>query len=359
MKKCYIIPLGVFVVLVALYLVGPRMERTELNLELPVVDAGIGEIEDYVGKREAALPVKPGNESVVVWADSVAQPTEYVLLYLHGFTASRYEGYPVTYDFVKEFGVNAYLPRLAGHGLQVDEPLLDMTPANLYESAKEALVIAHKLGEKVVVMGTSTGCTLALMLAADFPELVNGLILYSPNIRIKNAAAPLLSGPWGLQLSKAVHGGMYAVSDEPADSEDCKYWYCCYRVEAQVYLQQLLDMRMNSQEFARVKQPLFLGYYYKDEEHQDGTVKVDAALRMFDEVGTPNGKKMKKAFPRAGAHVIACELTSGAVAEVRSATFEFACNVLGMQRKVDCLVHYLNGSVALGKIPCNQARVIP
>lgn len=63
--------------------------------------------------------------------------------------------------------------------------------------------------------------------------------------------APLLSGPWGLQISRAVHGGKYAVSDDPADSEDCKYWYCKYRLEAQVYLQQLLDMRMNRREFEK------------------------------------------------------------------------------------------------------------
>ncbi|MFR6382415.1 MAG: alpha/beta hydrolase [Odoribacter splanchnicus] len=68
-------------------------------------------------------------------------------------------------------------------------------------------MIAHKLGKKVIIMGTSTGCTLALMLAADFPVLVDALILYSPNIKIKNPMAPLLSGPWGLQISGAVHGG--------------------------------------------------------------------------------------------------------------------------------------------------------
>ena len=76
------------------------------------------------------------------------------------------------------------------HGLQGTEAMLGMTPANLYNSAKEALVIAHKLGKKVIIMGTSTGCTLALMLAADFPRLVDALILYSPNIKIKNPMAP-------------------------------------------------------------------------------------------------------------------------------------------------------------------------
>ncbi|MEI3154133.1 MAG: alpha/beta hydrolase [Odoribacter sp.] len=166
-----------------------------------------------------------------------------------------------------------------------------MTPAHLYHSAQEALVIAHKLGQKVVIMGTSTGCTLALMLAADYPQLVEGLILYSPNIKIKNPLAPLLSGPWGLQVTRAIHGGKYAVSDDPADSEVCKYWYCRYRVEAQVYLQQLLDMRMNRREFEKVRQPVFLGYYYKDADHQDQTIEVKAALKMFDELGTPENEK--------------------------------------------------------------------
>ena len=322
------IPLSIIIILVIIYWMGPRLSRTELDVILPVVPAEIGDIEQYVREQEAAFPVKPDNEGIILWGDSVGQPTTFVLLYLHGFSASRYEGYPVTHDFVREFKVNAYLPRLADHGLQKNEPLLDMTPAHLYHSAQEALVIAHKLGQKVVIMGTSTGCTLALMLAADYPQLVDGLILYSPNIKIKNPLAPLLSGPWGLQITRAIHGGKYAVSDDPADSEDCKYWYCRYRVEAQVYLQQLLDMRMNRREFEKVRQPVFLGYYYKDADHQDQTVEVKAALKMFDELGTPENEKMKVAFPEAGAHVIACELTSKAVTEVRQQTFEFARKIL-------------------------------
>lgn len=328
MKKRYMIPLLVILILVIVYWAGPRLPRTGLDVTLPDIPVGIDSIGQYVREQERAQPVKPGNEGIILWGDSIGQPTEYVLLYLHGFTASRYEGYPVTHDFVEEFRVNAYLPRLAAHGLMVDEPLLDMTPEHLYHSAREALVVAHKLGKKVIIMGTSTGCTLALMLAADFPRMVDGLILYSPNIQIKNPLAPLLSGPWGLQITRAVHGGKYAVSDDPTDSEDCKYWYCRYRVEAQVYLQQLLDMRMNRKEFQKVHQPVFLGYYYKDADHQDQTIEVKAALKMFDELGTPASEKVKIAFPEAGVHVIACGLTSKAVAEVRAQTFEFARQIL-------------------------------
>lgn len=325
------VPLVIVVVLVVVYWMGPKLPRTALSTELTPLAVGIDSISEYVHGMEAGLPVRPGNEGVIVWGDSLKRSTEYVLLYLHGFTASRWEGYPLTEDFIREFKVNAYLPRLAAHGLDVEEPLLDMTPANLYNSAKKALIIAHKLGQKVVIMGTSTGCTLALMLAADFPELVDGLILYSPNIEINNPFAPLLSGPWGLQITRAMHHGKYCFSDDIPGSEDWKYWYPKYRVEAQVYLQQLLDMRMNRKEFKKVHQPVFLGYYYKDAVHQDPTIRVKAALKMFDELGTPAREKRAVAFPEAGVHVIAYGGTSKAIPEVRRQTFLFAREVLGMK----------------------------
>jgi pimeloyl-ACP methyl ester carboxylesterase len=301
-----------------------------LGRELPVIAADVSEIADYVKEQEAAYNIKADNESRIWWADSVGQRTEYVLLYLHGFSASYYEGFPVNYDLSARFGMNAYVPRLAAHGLVSEEPLLEMTPESLYRSAREALAIARVLGEKVIVMGTSSGGMLSLMLAADFPELVDALILYSPNIRIKDKAAPLLSGPWGLQIARLAFGGKYRETADDKDGKICRYWNCRYRLEAAVYLQQLVDAGMNEEAFAKVTQPVFLGYYYKDEAHQDQTVEVAAALRMFDELSTPDSLKVKRAFPEAGAHVIASELTSASVQEVESATFEFVEKILGV-----------------------------
>lgn len=315
--------IGGVLFLLILYVAGPRLESSPLGSELPVIPAGIEDIAAYVKEQESHFPVKPDNESLILWGDTVGQATSYVLLYLHGFSASRYEGYPITHDFVREFGVNAYLPRLAGHGLADKEPLLQMTPENLYASAREALAVAHVLGKKVIIMGTSTGGTLGLMLAADFPGLVEGLILYSPNVRIKQKSAVLLSGPWGLQIGRLAFGGKYRITEDASDERICRYWTCKYRVEATVYLQQLLEARMQAEEFAKVKVPVFLAYYYRDEEHQDETVEVKAALRMFEELGTPSSEKEKLALPEAGAHVIGCELTSGAVDELREETFRF------------------------------------
>jgi pimeloyl-ACP methyl ester carboxylesterase len=58
------------------------------------------------------------------------------------------------------------------------------------------LAIGRQLGNKVIIMGTSTGGTNALQLAAAYPNDVEALILLSPNIAINDPNAWLLNNPW-------------------------------------------------------------------------------------------------------------------------------------------------------------------
>jgi hypothetical protein len=51
-----------------------------------------------------------------------------------------------------------------------------------------------------------------------------------------------------------------------------------------------------------------MGYYFKDEEHQDNVVSVDAMKEMFEQLGTPAGLKKSEAFPNSGNHVITSNL---------------------------------------------------
>src|SRR5690554_870447 len=210
MNRIKAILLIVVVIILAAYFMGPKPPRAELNLDLPSLPSGLSTLESYIQQKEKALNLKPDNESRILWAnDADKHRTDYSLLYLHGFSASWMEGYPANATFANHFGMNAYFPRLAAHGLETGDPLIDMTPDNLWESAKEALMVASNLGERVIIMGTSTGGTLALKLAAEFPEYVDGLILYSPNIRINNNTAFLLARPWGLQLARHVTDDRY------------------------------------------------------------------------------------------------------------------------------------------------------
>lgn len=330
MKKFLLILASLIVVLVVVYLAGPKFPKPELKSDLPKLE--ITDFEQYVKNYDSGKKIKPDNESRVIWAnDSLKTETDYCLLYLHGFSASWFEGEPVHREFAKRYGMNLYIPLLAAHGLDTPDPLIDMTPDKLYESAKEALVAAQNLGKKVILMSTSTGGTLSLKLAADFPNLVSALILYSPNIAINNGAAAILSKPWGLQIARKVSHGKYRVTNPDSTSEECKYWYCKYRLEGVVYLQQLVEASMTKETFAKVKQPVFLGYYFKDEQQQDPTVRVDAMLKMFDELGTPENLKEKVSFPEAGCHPIASKLFSKSWQELEKASFRFAEEKLGVK----------------------------
>ncbi len=332
MKKFRII-LIIIAAIFIVYIAGPKPPKPVMNNILPKIE---GSVDNYVIAMEhkPGLILRPGCEAKIIWAnDSTKQQTEYVLLYLHGFSASHREGYPLNEDFPKKFGCNAFLTRLASHGMVTENPLIDLTPDLLYESAKEALVIAHQLGRKVIIMGCSMGGTLALKLAADFPDQVHAMILYSPLWMIKNKTAKIVSGPWGLQIARLNLGGDFRSTDDDPKSEVCKYWYCKYRAEGIVGLQQLVDVLAKKETVGKIKCPVFMGYYFKDEQHQDQVVEVKATLEMIQEIGTPLAVKRSINFPEAGAHVICSDLVSGSVNEVRKETFAFAEEILGMKAK--------------------------
>lgn len=330
MKKFLITTSSLIIILVIVYLMGPKFPAPELNKNLPGIHLQTSEVESYIKSKNALLKIKPDNESRIIWAnDSLKNKTHYCLLYLHGFAASWFEGNPVHIDFARRYGMNLYIPLLASHGLETTDPLIDMTPDRLYESAKEALVVAQSLGEKVIIMGTSTGGTLSLKLAAEFPELMDGLILLSPNVKLFTPLGAIAAKPWGLQLGRLAFKGNYRTLDTKYP-EECQYWYCKQRIEAGIYLQQLLEATMKKETFAKVNKPVFMAYYYKDKVHQDSTVRVDAMLKMYDQLGTPESKKQKVAFPEAGCHPIGCKLLSGAWQDIEKASYQFAEEKLGL-----------------------------
>ncbi len=329
-RKIWRFVLLLAVVLSLVYFMGPEVEPPVLDRSLPEVPSDLTGLEAEIEQHETALPnIKPENEARIVWADSTRRKTPYSIVYLHGWSASQEEGDPVHSATAKRYGCNLYLPRLAGHGLMEEEPMLDLTADKLLQSAKEAIAVGKQLGEKVVLMATSTGGTLALYLAGGDPDIA-GLLLYSPNIAIFDPNARLLTKPWGLQLARLANGGDYHEFEQVTE-ENRKYWTTKYRVEALTQLQALVDGTMTEETFARVQQPVFLGYYYKDEIHQDSTVSVPAMLQMFDQLGTPEAEKRKVAFPDVGAHVMTSYLTSKDLESVQQETNRFLEEVLGLK----------------------------
>jgi hypothetical protein len=145
-------------------------------------------------------------------------------------------------------------------------------------------------------------------------------------VKLYDNTALILDKPWGLQIARIVSGR----PDKKFASESkvhANYWQLDYRIEALVALQNLVSNTMKPEVFSSVTCPVFLGYYYKNEIDQDKTVSVPAMLKMFDELGTPAGLKQKKAFPKAGVHVIGSYIRSKDWQGVEKETDIFLSNI--------------------------------
>ena len=319
------------VLLIILYLLGPSPSTPVYRPEIPVVPAAPAALEAYIRNNEAQHKLKPDNEARIVWAnDSAKSPTEYAIVYLHGFSASQGEGDPVHRYFAQRYGCNLYLSRMAEHGIDTTEPMANLTADEYWESAKQALAIGEQLGKKVILMGTSTGGSFALQLAAAYPEKVTALILMSPNIAINDPNAWVANNHWGLQVAHMVTGSPYIISKEDFGPLYRQYWYPKYRSEAVVALEEYLETAMTKKTFEKVQQPVAMLYYYKDKIHQDSTVKVSAALEMFDQLGTPANLKYKEPIPEAATHVIGSSIRSHDVESVKKGIDHFMTAILHM-----------------------------
>lgn len=311
-----------FVILAAIYLMGPvpKAEKVD-NYPLPIPDA--------FPEADRPVGLKNNNEARIIWVDSVGKQTEYSIVYLHGFSASPMEADPIHRNISAAYGCNLYLARMKGHGINNVDAFEKLSPKDMVQSAKEAVAIGKKIGKKVILMSCSTGGTLALYLSANDPDIIAN-ILFSPNIALADPNSSVLSGPWGLQLARLFIGGKYREW-KPENDSVAQYWTTKYRVEGIIALKQLLNMTMKDEIFSKVKQPVFMAYYYKNEKEQDQTVSVAAMLSMFEKLGTPADKKVKKAFPDAGVHVICSKWQSKDLKNLENAVKEFMENTIGLK----------------------------
>ena len=201
------------------------------------------EVEEYIQESDER-PVVVGAERKIHWAkNSRHQKTEYAVVFLHGWGACRQECRPVPERLAEAIGANLYcLPghgrrhkrgRLGGGGPDGDTLVDEAHPRALMESAVEALRIGLAIGDKVILLGMSTGGVLATWLATlpSIQQHIAALVLISPAFALGHPLYPvlkhsfaslrLLPGSFGKRirswLIKAVIGSTKA---SPALSEE-------------------------------------------------------------------------------------------------------------------------------------------
>lgn len=240
-----------------------------------------GDIDSWIATRELkvqqATPIVEGAEKRVRWYDGKSgHQTELAIVYLHGFSATRREIAPVAASVADQLGANLFETRLAGHGLQ-ERPLTAITAEDWLDDGAEALEIGAAIGERVVVIGTSTGATLAVALAdhSSFAA-VSHVVLLSPNFAPADGSAEILTWPGGPQIARLAVGDTRSWT--PANALQGRYWSTSYPIEATVEMMRLVKL-------ARSKLPMTLEQrllvFYSPKDEVVSTERITAAYQQI------------------------------------------------------------------------------
>lgn len=196
--------LGLVLALALIYAAGPREPR-RWRWARHQIPEDPQDLDAYLAGCEAGKGIKPGLEKQIDWIGEPGQRSTRVLVYFHGFTASRYELDPVPQQFAKALEANAYYVRFAGHCLDDDgHGIAKVRYADWVNDVQQALKVACKLGDEIIVMSCSTGGSMATWAAQHMPKPLAALIFVSPNYQINNPLAFLLTNPWARALGALV-----------------------------------------------------------------------------------------------------------------------------------------------------------
>ena len=190
-------------------------------------------LDAVLAEAEAKVPnITPGAEKEIIWAGGAGAVTDLAVVYIHGFSATKYETRPVPDDVAKALGANLYYARLEGHGRDgaaMAEPTWD----EWLQDALQALDVGRAIGQHVLVMSCSTGCTLtAIALCREgMDDRVVGNVMISPNFGMASKLLNLVLGlPWAEKWLPAIAGKERGF--DPISPEHEKWWTTRYPSQA-------------------------------------------------------------------------------------------------------------------------------
>jgi esterase/lipase len=276
-------------------------------------------VEPYLATRERREPgITPGAESAVHWLTGQPSRTPLAIVYLHGYSATRQEVHPLAEQVASALGANLFSTRLTGHGRD-GKAMLEGTAAAWQADTREALAIGHTIGERVVIISTSTGGTLSTWLAdAEGSASIAALVMISPNFEAADKALYLLDWPvvgplllWWF--------GEGERSWKPMNDAQARYWSWHYPWSALVELTRLMK-QVETIDKSRITTPTMMIYSPRDQ-----VVDPDAVRNAFEQWGAP--RKRLVAYERSNdpsQHVLAGDIVSpGSTAELAQTIRDF------------------------------------
>lgn len=216
---------------IVVYLAGPRVSiDTTIRFNPDVIG---DDPESWLERTESRYSdIRPGLHKQIIWADPVGRArTPLCIIYIHGFSASLGEVRPLPDHVAGALQANLFYTRLTGHGRS--EKAMGEASVNAWvNDYAEAIAIGERLGEKIIVIATSTGATLATW-AASQPALSRNtaaFVMISANYGVQASGAGLLAGPWGAQLAHWLVGPENGF--EPHNEQHAALWTTRYPTTA-------------------------------------------------------------------------------------------------------------------------------
>jgi alpha-beta hydrolase superfamily lysophospholipase len=231
LRKILLTLLALIVIGGVAFVLGPKPQA---DLMADFNASSLGEdLDAYLAESEAAYSdLRSGMGKEIIWANAITKAkTNIVIVNVHGFSASKEEIRPVPDNVANALDANLYLGRLAGHGRSGDA-MAEPTAKDWMNDLAESIAIGERLGEKLILVTVSTGGTLAKAGFANEELMKNvaGIVFISPNFKINNPAAPLLTMPWAKQLVPAISGA--ERSFEPENEKHAANWTSTYPTRA-------------------------------------------------------------------------------------------------------------------------------
>lgn len=278
--KKYVYRAGLLMaLLLVLFFSGPRVD---LNTSLhPLVLSQ--DLDAYLARTEAACSdIVPGTEKKIIWAQAPGEQTSLAVIYVHGFSASRQDTAPLAATVAAQLHANLYSTRLRGHG-RGSSAMLEGSVNAWVNDLHEAVEIGKRLGRRVVLMGSSTGGTLATWQAAqgDGGEIA-ALVLISPNFGPADRRTTILTWPWGAQMAELLVGEKRSWM--PVNEEHGRYWTSTYSLRALLPMMGVVKL-VHSLDLHRFKVPTLIIY-----SPDDKTVDTGAIRTAFTDIGTKQKK---------------------------------------------------------------------
>ncbi|MDB2391087.1 alpha/beta hydrolase [Alphaproteobacteria bacterium] len=265
----------IILALAGFWLMAPREPA---SLDIAFDDALLGDnMTAYLAAREARFDdIIPNLAKQIIWADAPQQKTPLSIIYIHGFSASAAEIRPVPDRLAATFGANLFYTRLRGHG-RGSAAMNEATIAAWMHDMGEALAIGRRLGDKTIVIATSTGGTISAVAALD-PMLsahVKGYIFVSPNFGINNAFAGLLTWPLARHWVPLILGD--TRQSTPRNALNARYWTTTYPTTAILPMAALVKAVMHA-DFSTVQTPAL--FYFSNQDQVVNPVNtIDIAKR--------------------------------------------------------------------------------